>query len=140
MKILVLCSGGLDSIVLLHKAVDEVGAENVVALNVFYGQKHAKEQEYADWHCKKLGVPLLNADLSSVFRYNPSCSALLEGSEKVLEHKSYAEQLKEGNGIVSAYVPFRNGLFLSYAATVAMQLECHHIYYWAHSDYVAGSA
>lgn len=140
MKILVLCSGGLDSIVLLHKAVDEVGPENVVALNVFYGQKHAKEQEYANWHCNRLGVPLYNADLSSVFRYNPSCSALLEGSEKALEHKSYAEQLEEGNGLVSAYVPFRNGLFLSYAATVAMQLECDYIYYGAHSDDAAGSA
>ena len=39
MKILVLASGGLDSTVLLHKAVKEVGAENVVAMNTFYGQK-----------------------------------------------------------------------------------------------------
>ena len=47
-KILVLSSGGLDSTVLLYKAVKEVGAENVVALNMFYGQKHAKEQEYSN--------------------------------------------------------------------------------------------
>ena len=56
MKILVLASGGLDSTVLLHKAVKEVGAENVVAMNTFYGQKHAKEMEYAKWQCEHLGV------------------------------------------------------------------------------------
>jgi len=69
MKILVLCSGGLDSTVLLHKAVAEQGAENVVALNIYYGQKHAKEQLFAEWQCTKLNVPLNDADLSEVFRF-----------------------------------------------------------------------
>ncbi len=49
MKILVLSSGGLDSTVLLYQAVKNAGAENVIALNVFYGQKHAKEKEYSDF-------------------------------------------------------------------------------------------
>lgn len=142
MKILVLASGGLDSTVLLHKAVKEVGAENVIALSMFYGQKHAKERESCEWQCNKLGVPVEYADLSEVFRFNPSCSALLEGSEKEIKHESYAEQLEElgGNGTVSAYVPFRNGLFLSYAAAVALQLECDAIYYGAHADDAAGHA
>ena len=142
MKILVLTSGGLDSTVLLHKAVKEVGAENVVALSMFYGQKHAKERESCEWQCNKLGVPVEYADLSEVFRFNPSCSALLEGSEKEIKHESYAAQLEElgGNGTVSAYVPFRNGLFLSYAAAVALQLECDAIYYGAHADDAAGHA
>lgn len=142
MKILVLSSGGLDSTVLLHKAVKEVGAENVVALNIFYGQKHAKEQEYSTWQCDKLGVPVYDADLSEVFRFNPSCSALLEGSSMDIVHKSYAEQLQDlgGDGTVSAYVPYRNGLFLSYAAAVALQLGCDKIYYGAHADDAAGSA
>lgn len=139
MKILVLSSGGLDSTVLLHKAVKEVGAENVVALNMFYGQKHAKEQEYAVWQCEHLDVPLYNADLSEVFRFNKDCCSLLEGSSLEIEHKSYAEQLKDG-GTVSAYVPYRNGLFLSYATSVAIQLGCDVIYYGAHADDAAGSA
>lgn len=142
MKILVLSSGGLDSTVLLHKAVKEVGAENVVALNMFYGQKHAKEQECSTWQCDKLGVPVYDADLSQVFRFNPSCSALLEGSSVGIVHKSYAEQLRDlgGSGTVSAYVPYRNGLFLSYAAAVAIQLGCNKIYYGAHADDAAGRA
>jgi len=142
MKILVLSSGGLDSTVLLHKAVKEVGAENVIALNMFYGQKHAKEQEYSAWQCEKLGVPVYDADLSQVFRFNIDCCALLAGSKMDIKHESYAEQLAElgGSGTVTAYVPFRNGLFLSYAAAVAIQLECDVIYYGAHADDAAGNA
>ena len=141
-KILVLSSGGLDSTVLLHKAVKEVGAENVVALNMFYGQKHAKEQEYSNWQCEHLGVPVYDADLSQVFRFNKDCCALLAGSSMEIKHESYAEQLAElgGKGTVTAYVPFRNGLFLSYAAAVAIQLECDKIYYGAHADDAAGRA
>lgn len=141
-KILVLSSGGLDSTVLLYKAVKEVGAENVVALNMFYGQKHAKEQEYSNWQCEHLGVPVYDADLSQVFRFNKDCCALLAGSSMEIKHESYAEQLAElgGEGTVTAYVPFRNGLFLSYAAAVAIQLECDKIYYGAHADDAAGRA
>ena len=141
-KILVLASGGLDSTVLLYKAVKEVGAENVIALNMFYGQKHAKEVEYSEWQCKHLGITKYDADLSQVFTFNKDCCALLEGSSLELKHESYADQLAElgGEGTVTAYVPFRNGLFLSYAAAVAIQLNCNVIYYGAHADDAAGRA
>ena len=43
MKALVLLSGGLDSSVCLGLAVDKYGADEVLALSVFYGQKHDKE-------------------------------------------------------------------------------------------------
>lgn len=144
-KIIVLASGGLDSTVLLYKAVKEDGANNVVALNTYYGQKHAKEMEYAKWQCEHLGVELHNVDVSQVFSFNKDCSALLAGSKKDIEHKSYAEQLQELKEerkapTVTAYVPFRNGLFLSYAASVALQLDCNIIYYGAHADDAAGRA
>lgn len=144
-RILVLASGGLDSTVLLYKAVREVGAENVVAMNTFYGQKHAKEQEYAEWQCKHLGVELHNVDLSQIFSFNKDCSALLKGSKLDIKHESYAKQLEELKAegkapTVTAYVPYRNGLFLSYAAAVALQLNCDIIYYGAHADDAAGRA
>ncbi|MEG1543062.1 MAG: 7-cyano-7-deazaguanine synthase [Tannerellaceae bacterium] len=142
MKILVLSSGGLDSTVLLHKAVQEVGPANVIALSVYYGQKHAIERESALWQCEHLGVQMIEADLSPVFKYNLSASALLQGSKTSIVHKSYAEQLEDlgGKGTVSAYVPYRNGLFLSYAAAVAIQLDCDILYYGAHADDAAGRA
>lgn len=141
-KAIVLASGGLDSTVLLYKAVKEYGAENVMALSMFYGQKHAKEQEYCKWQCEHLGVPVYDADLSQVFRFNKDCCALLEGSAMAIKHESYVEQLNElgGSGTVSAYVPFRNGLFLAYAAAVAYQLGADVILYGAHADDAAGSA
>jgi 7-cyano-7-deazaguanine synthase len=138
-KILVLASGGLDSTVLLYKAVNEVGADNVVALSVFYGQKHSKEKQFCDYHCKKLGVPVYEANLADTFDFNRDCCALLEGSALDITEGSYAEQLKDGHKN-TAYVPFRNGLFLSYASAVAIQLNCNIIYYGAHKDDAAGSA
>ena len=141
-KILVLVSGGLDSTVLLGMAVKEIGAKNVVALNTFYGQKHAKEQEYAEYQCKHYGVELYTMNLSEIFAFNKDISALLKGSSMEIVRKSYAEQLKDlgGSGTVSAYVPFRNGLFLSCATAIALQLECDIIYYGAHADDAAGRA
>lgn len=144
-KILVLTSGGLDSTVCLYKAVKEVGAENVIAMNTFYGQKHAKEMEYAKWQCNHLGVELHNVDLSQIFSFNKDCSALLKGSKMEIKHEAYADQLKELKDAgkaptVTAYVPFRNGLFLSYASAVSLQLGCDIIYYGAHADDAAGRA
>ena len=48
MKAMVLCSGGVDSTTCLGIAVDKYGAENVVALSIYYGQRHTKEIESAD--------------------------------------------------------------------------------------------
>lgn len=142
MKSLVLCSGGLDSTVLLHSVVQKYGATNVIGLSIYYGQKHAIEHEYAVWQCNRLGIQLLEADLSQVFKYNVNSSALLEGSALDISHKSYAKQLEDlgGSGTVSAYVPYRNGLFLSYATAIAFQLDCCIVYYGAHADDAAGSA
>ena len=53
----------------------------------------------------------------------------------------YANQLVSSDGKpVSTYVPFRNGLFLSCAASVALSRGCGVIYYGVHSDDAAGSA
>jgi 7-cyano-7-deazaguanine synthase len=45
-----------------------------------------------------------------------------------------------GQGTVSTYVPFRNGLFLAFAAAVASSLNTEFIYYGAHADDAAGRA
>ncbi|SEG02590.1 7-cyano-7-deazaguanine synthase [Caloramator fervidus] len=141
MKALVLTSGGLDSTVLLAKIVKEYGSQNVTALNIYYGQKHSKEAEFAKYQAEKYGVNYITADLSEVFKFSKDCP-LLKGSDKEIPKKSYAEQLKEmgGHGVVSTYVPFRNGLFLSYAAAVALQIGAQKIFYGAHADDAAGSA
>lgn len=132
-KILVLSSGGIDSTSLLHAAVKMVGAENVIALNMYYGQKHKIEIDCAHWQAEHLGVKHIDKDISVIFKGLENSSALLEGSDKEIAHESYAEQLKHTD-VVSAYVPYRNGLFLSCAASIAYALGCELIAYGAHAD------
>ena len=138
-KALVLFSGGVDSTTCLALAIDKYGAENVTALSVYYGQKHSKELEAAQKIKDYYNVELINLDLSKMFEYS-DCS-LLSGSEEEIPHESYSEQIKKTDGKpVSTYVPFRNGLFLASAASIALSLGCEIIYYGAHSDDAAGSA
>lgn len=139
MRVLVLSSGGVDSSTCLGMAVEEYGKENVVALSISYGQKHNKELEASKNVANYYGVEHIYMDLTSIFTYS-NCSLLMHSDEDI-PHESYAKQLCETDGKpVSTYVPFRNGLFLSTAASIALSKECGLIYYGAHSDDAAGSA
>ena len=139
MKALVLFSGGLDSTTCLALAIEKYGADDVLALSVSYGQKHTKEIEAAKAVAKHYGVKLQTLDLAEIFA-DSDCS-LLKGSTQEVPKESYAEQLEETNGKpVSTYVPFRNGLFLSSAASIALSHGCEVIYYGAHADDAAGNA
>ena len=139
MKALVLCSGGVDSSTCLAIAVEKYGAENVLALSISYGQKHSKELTAAESIAAHYGVRLKTLDLSVIFE-GSDCS-LLKSSGRDIPTESYEEQLKATDGKpVSTYVPFRNGLFLSCAASVALAAGCEEIYYGAHGDDAAGNA
>lgn len=138
-KALVLFSGGVDSTTCLGMAVDKYGKENVIALSVFYGQKHTKEIACSEQIAQHYGVEHLYLNLAKIFQYS-DCS-LLQHSSQEIPTDSYAEQIAQTEGSpVSTYVPFRNGLFLSSAASVALSKDCTVIYYGAHSDDAAGSA
>ncbi len=139
MRALVLSSGGVDSTTCLGLAVKKYGRENVTALSVFYGQKHDREMEAARKVAAYYGVEHLKLDLEKIFAYS-NCS-LLAHSDQEIPEEAYAEQLKKTGGKpVSTYVPFRNGLFLSCAASIALSRDCGVIYYGAHSDDAAGNA
>lgn len=139
MKALVLLSGGLDSSVCLSLAVKKYGKDEVMGLCVFYGQKHKKEISAAEKIAAFYGVSLQKLDLLQLFAES-DCS-LLEGSGKEIAHEDYSEQVKKAKGQpVDTYVPFRNGLFLSSAAAIALSHGCSEIYYGAHADDGAGSA
>lgn len=139
MKALVLFSGGVDSTTCLGLAVSKYGKEHVVALSVSYGQKHTKELECSQKIAAHYGVEHLYLDLAKIFAYS-DCS-LLSHSGQDVPKESYAEQIEKSDGKpVSTYVPFRNGLFLSSAASIALSKGCEVIYYGAHSDDAAGNA
>ncbi len=133
MKALVLFSGGLDSTTALAMAIEKYGKDNVVALSIFYGQKHNKEIEASMSVARYYGVEHIYLDLARIFEYS-DCS-LLKKNNKDIPEGDYDKQLKEANGkTLSTYVPFRNGLFLSSAASIAISKGCDVIYYGAHSD------
>jgi 7-cyano-7-deazaguanine synthase len=139
MKALVLCSGGVDSTTLLAMAVEKYGKENVFALSILYGQRHKRELEAAQSVAGYYQVEQLFLDLSRIFRY--SNSPLLAHSTEELPHGAYETQKEKEEGKpISTYVPFRNGLFLSSAASLALSKECSVLYYGAHHDDWAGSA
>lgn len=138
-KALVLFSGGVDSTTCLGLAIERYGKENVIALSVSYGQKHEKEIEASKKIAQHYGVEHLYLDLGAIFQYS-NCSLLSHSTEEIPE-EAYAEQLTKTDGKpVSTYVPFRNGLFLSSAASIALSKDCNVIFYGAHSDDAAGSA
>ncbi len=139
MKKVVLLSGGLDSTTCLAVALQDCTPEDVLAVNMFYGQKHDREMNSAREIAKYYNVRLVELNLSDIFSMS-DCS-LLKHSKNDIPEESYSEQLKKTNGCpVSTYVPFRNGLMLSAAASIAVSVGASKIYYGAHADDAAGNA
>lgn len=138
-KAMVLSSGGIDSSTCLGMAVEKYGAKQVIALSIFYGQKHKRELAASAKVADYYGVKHIYQDLSEIFRLS-DCPLLAHGSGTIPK-ESYADQQKElGGSPVVTYVPFRNGLFLSAAASAAIAAGCSVIYYGAHADDAAGNA
>ena len=140
-KALVLSSGGIDSTTCLALAVSELGAENVAAVTIYYGQKHRVELHAAHAVAEHYGIRQYEFDLSQILRFS-NC-ALLDGSTQGISHSSYGEQVAENGCKVATYVPFRNGLMLSAAASLAQSIyeddDCD-LYLGAHADDAAGNA
>lgn len=143
-KAIVLNSGGVDSTTCVSLAVDQLGKENVTTVSVYYGQKHSKELECAEKIAEYYGVDHRVIDLSKTGIMDDSNCPLLQQSTEEIPEKSYAEQIEQnGEGMVSTYVPFRNGLMLSSIAALAMAKypdDEVFIYLGAHADDAAGEA
>ena len=124
MKVVVLLSGGLDSVTALHDA--SRSHEVVAALSFDYGAKHhAKELPMAAWQCNLLGVPHSIAPLGFVageFRSD------LLSSGGAIPDGHYEEQ-----SMKSTVVPFRNGIMLSIAAGFAESKGAEAVVIAAHS-------
>lgn len=139
MKAIVLSSGGVDSTTATAMAVEKFGAKEVTTISIFYGQKHSRELESARSIAKFYKVSHIEFDLSQIFKH--SNSSLLTHSTDSIDHSSYSEQLKTQTR-VSTNVPFRNGVMLAIAASIADSNEEDRIelYIGAHADDAAGNA
>ena len=104
----IIVSGGMDSITLLHEYKDSIA----LAVTFDYGSNHAmREIECANWHCVRLGIEHLVIPLDFIHRYFKS--SLLEGADAIPEGHYAAENMK------STVVPFRNGIMLAIACGLA---------------------
>ncbi|MSU45759.1 MAG: 7-cyano-7-deazaguanine synthase QueC [Lacunisphaera sp.] len=110
MKVVVLCSGGMDSVTALHwaRAQHDVHA----ALSFHYGAKHNdREIPFAAEHAGKLGVPHLVIPLDFIGQL--FTSDLLKTGGAIPEGHYADENMKR------TVVPFRNGIMLAAAAGFA---------------------
>jgi 7-cyano-7-deazaguanine synthase len=124
MKVVVLVSGGMDSVTALHGAARE--HEVVAGLSFDYGSKHNhRELPFAAWHCRELGVPheiVALGFMERLFKSN-----LLKSGGAIPEGHYEAENMKQ------TVVPFRNGILLSIAAGYAESAGAEGLVIAAHS-------
>lgn len=117
-KAIVLLSGGLDSCVALHVAKND--GHEVSALSFNYGQRHSKELERA----RRI------AARAKVAEHNVVSLDLAQWGGSTLTDKS--REVADGNidshEIPQTYVPARNMVFLSVAASLAEAKGAEHIY------------
>lgn len=123
---LVVLSGGLDSCVAL--ALARRDNERIETVSFFYGQRHDKEiqaaekiAEHYDVGHTVITVPLGTGD-----------SVLMDHSAD-MPQMTY-EQLQAAEGPSPTYVPYRNGTFLSLAASGALDMGLDYIYAGMHSE------
>lgn len=123
-KFLALCSGGLDSCVMLYKLHSEGALGGALFVN--YAQRHLKELEFAKANCQKLGIELDIADISAISKLFGK-SALTDLQTEVPSGEY------EYSNMALTVVPNRNMIFISIAAARAISLSCSGLAYAAHS-------
>jgi 7-cyano-7-deazaguanine synthase len=123
-KVVVLVSGGMDSVSALyeaHRAYEVVGA-----VSFDYGSKHNhKEIPFATWHCNHLCIPhrtIRLAFIDELFK-----SDLLNSGGSVPDGHYEEQTMKQ------TVVPFRNGIMLSIAGGYAESIEAQGLVIAAHA-------
>lgn len=110
MKVVALCSGGMDSVTALYWARRE--HEPVAALSFDYGAKHnARELPFAAAHAAALGVPHAVIGLDFIGR--------LFASDLLVTGGAIPEGHYEDATMRRTVVPFRNGIMLAAAGGYA---------------------
>lgn len=123
MNVVVLCSGGMDSVTALHWAKREHTV--VAALSFDYGSKHnAREIPCAAQHAALLGVRHEIIALDFVGRL--FASNLLQGGGAIPDGHYEAATMKQ------TVVPFRNAIMLSIACGMAESAEAEGLVIAAH--------
>ena len=113
---IVLFSGGQDSTTCLYWALREF--RNVHALCYSYGQRHSEEVENAKRLAEKANVEFTLLDTTVISQLAPNSLT----NKDILMDKE-----KPDNAYPNTFVPGRNLLFLTFAATIAYAKDIRHI-------------
>ena len=112
----IILSGGMDSVTLLHYQKDRIA----LAVSFDYGSNHnEREIECAKWQCENLGIPHIVIPLGFMGQYFKS--SLLNGASEIPKGEYDGENMK------STVVPFRNGIMLSVACGLAESRGLKHV-------------
>ena len=123
-KVIVLVSGGLDSVCALYgaAAIHEI----ISGLSFDYGAKHNhRELPMAALHCRRLGIRHETVRLNCIGEL--FSSALLKKGAAIPDSHIHAPALKQ------TIVPFRNGIFLATAAGFAESVGAGSVVIAAHA-------
>lgn len=123
MEIVIILSGGMDSITLLHDLHNE--GHKLSALSFNYGQKHKKELLYAEKACNKFNIDWKLVDLSSI-------TPLISNSALTSKIK-VPEGHYEDKSMKITVVPNRNMIMLAIAVGYAENLRCEAVVFANHS-------
>ncbi len=128
----VLLSGGVDSSVLLHYVVRELGYRGVHALSFDYGQRHARELECACWQAASVGVIEHRVvDISFMAGLLRAGTSLVKGGHDVPDLADLDDrQLVQP----PTYVPNRNMMLLSMSAAYAEAIGIGEVFYGAQAQ------
>lgn len=123
-KVVVLLSGGMDSVVVLYESLRH--HDVVAALSFDYGSKHnERELSFAALHCQRNGIKREVIKLDFMDRLFES--ALLKSGSAIPENNYDTESMR------TTVVPFRNGIMLSIAAGYAASHKADGLVIAAHS-------
>ncbi len=110
MKTVVVCSGGLDSVTLAHVVADTRDLTRLVSFD--YGQRHAKELEFAARAATRLGVPHDVIDMRGI-------GAVLTGSALTQDDVDVPDGHYAEDTMRITVVPNRNAIMLTVAYGIA---------------------
>lgn len=122
---LVVMSGGLDSTVALAVAKEREG--QVSGISFHYNQRHHAELDAAKKIAHHYEIP------HGVVHVDLGMGGVLMHHEAEMPHETY-EALQTAEGPSPTYVPYRNGTFLSLAASYALASDCDTLYAGMHAE------
>lgn len=126
-KAVTLLSGGVDSAVALAMALEE--HDEILALSISYGQKHREESHHAFLIAEHYDIEFQQLKIPNIFGRE---STIMEGGPA--NPQLTYEELSKLEGPSPTVVPFRNGIFISYATAVAWVNKARWVYAGMHAE------